>query len=35
MTTYDAKFGLYIAGEWLAGDGRDTQDVRNSATGMG
>lgn len=33
MTTYDAQLGLYIAGEWLSGEGRDTQDVRNPATG--
>ncbi|HEX8485327.1 NAD-dependent succinate-semialdehyde dehydrogenase [Sphingomonas sp.] len=34
-TTYDATLGLYIAGEWLSGGGRDTQDVRNPATGAG
>ncbi|MET3762170.1 NAD-dependent succinate-semialdehyde dehydrogenase [Sphingomonas sp. UYEF23] len=33
MTTYDAKLGLYIAGEWLSGGGRDTQGVRDPATG--
>ena len=33
MTTYDARLGLYIAGEWLGGEGRDTHDVRNPATG--
>ena len=35
MTTYDAALGLYIGGEWLAAAGRDTQDVRNPATGAG
>ncbi|KQS04115.1 NAD-dependent succinate-semialdehyde dehydrogenase [Sphingomonas sp. Leaf357] len=33
MTAYDAKLGLYIDGSWLTGEGRDTQDVRNPATG--
>lgn len=33
MTAYDAKLGLYIDGAWLTGGGRDTQDVRNPATG--
>jgi len=33
MADYDARLGLYIAGEWLTGAGRDTQDVRNPATG--
>jgi succinate-semialdehyde dehydrogenase / glutarate-semialdehyde dehydrogenase len=32
---YDAKLGLYIDGEWLSGDGRDTHDVLNPATGAG
>lgn len=35
VTTYDAKLGLYIAGEWLDGEGRDTHEVRNPATGAG
>ena len=34
-TAYDTKLGLYIAGEWLSGDGRDTRDVLNPATGEG
>lgn len=34
-TAYDTKLGLYIAGEWLTGDGRDTHDVLNPATGEG
>ena len=34
-TAYDTKLGLYIAGEWLTGDGRDTRDVLNPATGAG
>lgn len=33
MTAYEAKLGLYIAGEWRSGDGRDTHDVLNPATG--
>jgi succinate-semialdehyde dehydrogenase / glutarate-semialdehyde dehydrogenase len=33
MTGYDTKLGLYIDGEWLGADGRDTQDVLNPATG--
>jgi len=33
--TYDARLGLYIAGEWLGADGRDTRDVLNPATGAG
>jgi succinate-semialdehyde dehydrogenase/glutarate-semialdehyde dehydrogenase len=32
---YDARLGLYIDGEWLTGDGRDTQDVLNPVTGAG
>ncbi|HEU0066887.1 MAG TPA: NAD-dependent succinate-semialdehyde dehydrogenase [Sphingomonas sp.] len=35
MTDYDARLGLYIAGEWLGAEGRDTQDVLNPATGQG
>ena len=35
MTTYDAQLGLYIAGRWRDGDGRDTHEVRNPATGAG
>ena len=30
---YDARLGLYIAGEWLGAEGRDTVDVVNPATG--
>jgi succinate-semialdehyde dehydrogenase/glutarate-semialdehyde dehydrogenase len=33
--TYSAKLGLYIDGEWLMGDGRDTHRVINPATGAG
>jgi succinate-semialdehyde dehydrogenase/glutarate-semialdehyde dehydrogenase len=33
--SYDARLGLYIAGEWLGPDGRDTRDVLNPATGAG
>lgn len=33
--TYSAKLGLYIDGEWLSGDGRDTHSVLNPATGAG
>ncbi|MGQ2943097.1 MAG: NAD-dependent succinate-semialdehyde dehydrogenase [Blastomonas fulva] len=33
MTAYEAKLGLYIAGEWRSGEGRDTHDVLNPATG--
>ena len=33
MTTYDTTLGLYIAGQWLTGGGRDTHDVLNPATG--
>ena len=33
--TYDATLGLYIDGEWLGADGRDTHDVLNPATGAG
>ncbi|MDO7843529.1 NAD-dependent succinate-semialdehyde dehydrogenase [Sphingomonas immobilis] len=37
MTTaeYTPKLGLYIAGEWLSGEGRDTHRVVNPATGEG
>lgn len=31
--TYDVPLGVYIAGEWLSGGGRDTQDVLNPLTG--
>ncbi|MES3081823.1 NAD-dependent succinate-semialdehyde dehydrogenase [Sphingomonas faeni] len=34
-TAYDTKLGLYIAGEWLGGEGRETRDVLNPATGAG
>ncbi|WP_242098195.1 NAD-dependent succinate-semialdehyde dehydrogenase [Sphingomonas sp. CROZ-RG-20F-R02-07] len=33
MTAYDARLGLYIAGQWLGAEGRETQPVRNPATG--
>ena len=33
MTAYDARLGLYIAGEWLDAAGRETHAVRNPATG--
>ena len=33
MADYDVSLGLYIAGEWRSGGGRDTQDVVNPATG--
>lgn len=33
MTQYDARLGLYIDGAWLTGEGRDTQDVVNPASG--
>ncbi|UVO50487.1 NAD-dependent succinate-semialdehyde dehydrogenase [Sphingomonas sp. SUN019] len=33
MTGYDTKLALYVDGEWLGADGRDTQDVLNPATG--
>ena len=33
MTAYDTTLGLYIAGQWLTGGGRDTHDVLNPATG--
>ena len=32
-TTYDAQLGLYIAGQWLGTQGRDTHEVLNPATG--
>lgn len=35
MTDYQARLGLYIAGEWLGAEGRETQDVLNPATGEG
>ena len=34
MTAYDTKLGLYIDGEWLGTQGRDTHDVLNPATGL-
>ena len=30
---YDARLGLFIAGEWRVGEGREVQDVVNPATG--
>lgn len=33
MANYDAQLGLYIAGEWRSGGGRDTHAVLNPATG--
>jgi succinate-semialdehyde dehydrogenase/glutarate-semialdehyde dehydrogenase len=33
--TYDTTLGLYIGGEWLGPEGRDTRDVVNPATGAG
>lgn len=33
MAEYDAQLGLYIAGEWRDGSGRDTHAVLNPATG--
>ena len=33
--SYDARLGLYIAGEWLGTEGRETRDVLNPATGQG
>lgn len=33
MTAYEAQLGLYIAGEWRSGEGRDTHNVLNPATG--
>lgn len=35
MTTYDTELGLYIAGRWRTGEGRDTHEVLNPATGKG
>ena len=35
MTEYPAKLGLYIDGEWLSGEGRDTHRLLNPATGAG
>ena len=35
VADYDARLGLYIGGEWLTGEGRETQDVLNPATGAG
>ena len=32
MTDYLARLGLYVAGEWLGADGRETQDVLDPAT---
>lgn len=33
MADYDVQLGLYIAGEWRSGEGRDTHAVLNPATG--
>lgn len=33
MSDYDARLGLYIGGEWLGAEGRETQPVHNPATG--
>lgn len=33
MTQYDASLGLYIAGEWRSGGGRDTHSVLDPSTG--
>lgn len=33
--TYSARLGLYIDGEWLGTEGRDTHSVLNPATGAG
>ena len=33
--SYDARLGLYIAGEWLGSEGRETRAVLNPATGQG
>jgi succinate-semialdehyde dehydrogenase/glutarate-semialdehyde dehydrogenase len=33
VTSYDTTLGLYIDGEWLGVDGRDSQDVLDPATG--
>ena len=33
MARYDARLGLYIGGEWLGVDGRDTSPVLDPATG--
>ena len=35
MSDYQARLGLYIAGEWLGTAGRETRDVLNPATGQG
>ena len=32
---YEPRLGLYIAGEWLSGGGRDTHEIVNPATGAG
>ncbi|WP_375381774.1 NAD-dependent succinate-semialdehyde dehydrogenase [uncultured Sphingomonas sp.] len=34
MSNYQARLGLYIAGEWLGPEGRATQDVLDPATGQ-
>ena len=34
MTTYDTQLGLYIAGRWRRGEGREVHEVLNPATGM-
>jgi succinate-semialdehyde dehydrogenase/glutarate-semialdehyde dehydrogenase len=33
VTAYDTQLGLFIDGEWLGAEGRDTQDVLDPATG--
>jgi succinate-semialdehyde dehydrogenase/glutarate-semialdehyde dehydrogenase len=35
VSDYQARLGLYIAGEWLGTAGRETRDVLNPATGQG
>ncbi|THD37998.1 MAG: NAD-dependent succinate-semialdehyde dehydrogenase [Sphingomonas sp.] len=35
MTDYPTTLGLYIGGEWLSGEGRDTHRLLNPATGAG
>ena len=33
MTQYDTSLALYIAGQWRSGEGRETHDVLDPATG--